>query len=113
MWNKVIMSYGTMEGLVRGSSRDRIRQDERGNERTRANKENQRARTIHRQAGRQADRDESFHWTLPDRTYHESTRSFLARVAIFTLNDDIRSTESEVGNLRQGLQWRGGEPCLW
>lgn len=35
----------------------------------------------------QSDSDESFYWALLDRTYHESTRSFLARVAIFTLND--------------------------
>lgn len=94
---------------MRGSSRDRVRQGLRGNRRTRASKENPRARTVCGQAGM----GESFHWALPDRAYHESTRSFLARVAIFTLNDDIRSTESEVGNLRQGLQWRGGEPCLW
>lgn len=94
---------------MRGRSKDRVRQELRGNRRTRASKENQGpGQSAVRQAG-----DKSFHWALPDRTYHESTRSFLARVTIFTLNDDIRSTESEVGNLRQGLQWRGGEPCLW
>lgn len=98
-----LWDYGrTNEGAAQGTKQDRTREGMRGPEGQDSP-----------QSGRQADRDESFHWTLPDRTYHESTRSFLARVAIFTLNDDIRSTESEVGNLRQGLQWRGGEPCLW